>query len=74
LKENLFDKILASDHVIYNPSEEPSSGTALKCPLLMMTATAMKDIVHQFILLSGINLDTNLNVFCLPFPVWFVVC
>jgi hypothetical protein len=63
LKEALFNNILSSDDVIDDPSEAPSSGTVLKCPLLLMTATTTKDIVDQFTLLSGIQLDTSLNVF-----------
>jgi hypothetical protein len=63
LKEVLFNNILSSDDVIDDPSAVPSSGTVLKCPLLLMTATATKGIVDQFTLSSGIQLDTSLNVF-----------
>jgi len=43
LKEALFDKILASDDAIDDPSKEPSSGTVLKCPLLAMVESTVRD-------------------------------
>jgi hypothetical protein len=54
LKEALFDSLLDSDGLMNDPSEETHSGTVLKCPLLVMTATTTKAIVDQFTLLSGI--------------------
>jgi hypothetical protein len=72
LKDSLFENLLAAPaNGIDDASEDSTSGTVLKCPLLLMTATATKDTVDQFTLLSGIALDTSLNVF---WPAGHMMC
>jgi len=56
LKECLFSKLLA-------PDSPAALGTATVCPILVMTATATKETVEQFTLLTGVKVDTSLNVF-----------
>jgi len=57
LKGCLFSKLVAPN------SPSIAEGTVTVCPILAMTATATKDTVEQFSLLTGIKVDTSSNVF-----------